>query len=224
MLKCFERNGSINKRKAFFKLLSSIFVRKARNSAFKYMQSSAFLCIWYPFQFLKEIHVLDFCLVLTERQSVILASVNMNPRECDSRSKCTKANTFMGSVKPKALFLLMLVGDESGIYGTLTHIVHIGVLCIETWRNGVIHGVILLSNQGDAPFIQCVLCAGVTQTDSPLTFFPILQMLLYINMPDISCRILSLIYHKQGMLCYSDVSAVYEETRGGPISLCLEIA
>lgn len=136
----------------------------------------------------------------------------------------SKANTFMGSVKPKALFLLMLVGDESGIYGTLTHIVHIGVLCIETWRNGVIHGVILLSNQGDAPFIQCVLCAGVTQTDSPLTFFPILQMLLYINMPDISCRILSLIYHKQGMLCYSDVSAVYEETRGGPISLCLEIA
>lgn len=38
----------------------------------------------------------------------------------------------MGSVKPEALFLLMLVGDESGIYGTLTHIVHIGVLCIET--------------------------------------------------------------------------------------------
>lgn len=38
----------------------------------------------------------------------------------------------MRSAKPKALFLLTLVGDESGIYGTLTRIVYIGVLYIET--------------------------------------------------------------------------------------------
>lgn len=43
---------------------------------------------------------------------VMLACVNMNSRECDSKSKCTKPNTVMRSVKYKRLFLLILVGDE----------------------------------------------------------------------------------------------------------------
>lgn len=81
----------------------------------------------------------------------------------------------------------------------------------------------LLRNQGGAPFLWCILYAGMMQTDIPWAFCPILLILLYTNMLDISVSILSHISHKQEIICYHGVTAVYEETRGGPISLCLEI-
>lgn len=130
--------------------------------------------------------------------------------ESDSTSECTNLNTIMQYFEPKPLFLMMSERGESG--PNVAHWCIFSIMvCFVNKLEEVVWGMVpwLIRNQEDAPFLWCVLCTEVTQTDIPGAFFQVLM-----NIGLMCLTWLVWLYHtrvKQGFCC-SGVSAVY----GGP--------
>lgn len=174
------------KGKTIFKWLRNVFVMRLQSSTSYYRLLSFTFGMAFSSSQRFSFQILVFGKVT--KCSVTLDEYHSN--ECDSTSKCTNLNTFMWSIRPKTLFLLMSVRGGSGSNVAHWYIFSIKVYFVYKLEEVVWCVVLwLLRNQG-APFLWCVLCTEVTQTDIPGAFFPGTSE-HWVNVLDLSGMIIS---------------------------------